>query len=180
MVHYHYNLKKYIYKKKNKIIKSILISPAGFQSNTFLEKTIKIISKYLYSLYGNDKWYMIKNYPLYQNTNTLSNTDYIIVSTSDNIHNASPIKTHENSIIIKHASHFSMLQIIKKQNIIFQLIKNSYKIENVIVKPLTSNINKILFGSHFYPYHITLWIAVSSYNLYYFIKCKYSYINLFY
>ena len=166
--------------KKDKIIKSILISPAGFQSNTFLEKTIKIISKYLYSLYGNDKWYMIKNYPLYQNTNTLSDTDYIIVSTSDNIHNVNPIKTHENSIIIKHASHFSMIQIIKKQNIIFELIKNSYKIENVTVKPLTSNINKILFGSHFYPYHITLWIAVSSYNLYYFIKCGYSYINLFY
>jgi hypothetical protein len=37
---------------------------------------------------------MIKNYPLYQNTNTLSNTDYIIVSTSDNIHNVNPIKTH--------------------------------------------------------------------------------------
>ncbi len=166
--------------KKNKIIKTILISPAGFQSNTFLEKTIKVIGKYLYSLYCNDKLYMINNYPLYQNTNILSNTDYIIVSTSDNIHNPNPIKTHENSIIIKHASHFSMLQIVKKQNIIFQLIKNSYKIENVSIKPLTSNMNKILFGSHFYPYHITLWLSVSSYNLYYFIKNGYSYINLFY
>ena len=36
-------------------------------------------------------------------------------------------------------------QIIKKQNIIFQLITNMYKIENVTIKPLTSNINKILF-----------------------------------
>ena len=44
-----------------------------------------------------------------------------------------------------------------------------YKIENVNIKPLTSNMNKILFGSHFYPYHITLWLSVSSYNLYYFI-----------
>ena len=39
--------------KKNKIIKSILISPAGFETNTFLEKTIKLISKYLNSLYSN-------------------------------------------------------------------------------------------------------------------------------
>ena len=64
---------------KDKEIKSILISPAGFQSNTFLEKVIKVVSKYLYSLYCNDKWYMIQNYPIYQNTNTLKESDSILL-----------------------------------------------------------------------------------------------------
>jgi len=40
----------------------------------------------------------------------------------------------------------------------------------IIKKPLTSKLNKLLFGSHFYPYHITLWLSVSSYNLYYFVQ----------
>ena len=63
---------KNIYKnnlKKN--INTILVSPGGFSSKTFLEKTIKYVSKKLYYLYSNDKWYMIKNYPEYQNRNLL-------------------------------------------------------------------------------------------------------------
>ena len=173
--------KKIYFEKYNKELKSILISPAGFQSNTFLENIIKTVSNFLYSFYCNDKWYMIKNYPTYQNTNTLSNTDYIIVSTSDNIHNHNslPIKTHQNSIILKHAPHLSMIGIIKKQNILSQLIKNDYQIEKVNLKPLTSNLNKLLFGGHFYPYHITFWLSISCYNLYLFILNEYSYVDLF-
>jgi uncharacterized membrane protein YGL010W len=151
------------------VIPTILISPGGFKSNTFMENTIKVVSKYLYSLYCNDKWYMIQNYPIYQNTNTLSNTDYIIVSTSDTIHNPQPIKTHQNSIVLKHASHLSMIKIIKKQNIISQLIKNDYQIDKVIVKPLTSNLNKLLFGGHFFPYHISFWIIYTIYHVYKYI-----------
>ena len=100
---------------------------------------------------------MIQNYPTYQNANTLSNTDYTIVSTSDTIH---PMKTHKNSIVLTHASHLDMIQIIRKQKILSQLITNDYNIETVNVKPLTSITNKLLFGGHFYPYHITLWLCV--------------------
>lgn len=170
--------KELYFEKTKKEIKTILISPAGFHSNTLLENAIKIISKYLYSLYCNDKWYMIQNYPTYQNTNRLNKKDYIIVSTSDTIHHINPIQTHENIIMIKYASHLNMIQIIKKQNILSQIIKNDYQIEKVNVKPLTSHFNQLLFGSYFYPYHVTLWLSVSSYNLYYFIKKGYSYIDL--
>lgn len=147
----------------NKDIKTILISPAGFQSNTFLENSIKRVGKFLYSLYCNDKWYMIQNYPIYQNTNTLTNTDYIIVSTSDTIHN--PI-THANNITFKHASHLDMLKIIGKQKILSQMVSNEYDLPNVKTKPLTSYLNKLLFGGHFYPYHITFWISFTIYNIY--------------
>ena len=166
--------------KKNKEIKTILISPAGFESNTLFEKTIKVISKYLYSFFLNDKWYMIKNYPKYQNNCKLTNTDYIIISTSDHIHNPLLIKEHTNNITLKHASHLNMIEIIKKQKIISQIINNNYEIENVTTKPLTSKLNKLLFGGHFYPYNSTLWGSVSIYNLYYFIKNNNSYISLFY
>ena len=150
----------------NKDINTILISPAGFQSNTFVEKSIKRVGKFLYSLYCNDEWYMIQNYPIYQNTNTLSNTDYIIVSTSDTIHN--PIK-HANSITFKHASHLDMIKIIGKQKIISQMVSNEYDVSNVKTKPLTSNLNKLLFGGHFYPYHITFWISFTVYNIYMYV-----------
>ena len=161
----------------NKNIKCILISPAGFQSNTFVENNIKTVGKFLYSLYCNDKWYMIQNYPTYQNTNNLHDTDYAIVSTSDTIH---PMKTHQNSIVLKHASHLDMIQIIRKQKILSQLITNDYNIETVNVKPLTSITNKLLFGGYFYPYHITLWLCVSGYNLYSFVQNECSYVDLFY
>lgn len=159
----------------NKDIKSILISPAGFQNNTFIENSIRRVGKFLYSLYCNDKWYMIVSYPTYQNTNALSNTDYTIVSTSDTIH---PMKIHHNSIVLKHASHLNMIQIIRKQKILSQLITQEYHIDNVNVKPLTSITSKLLFGGHFYPYHITFWICVSGYNLYSFIYNEYNYLDL--
>ena len=38
--------------------------------------------------------------------------------------------------------------------------------------------SKILFGGHFYPYHITLWFTVSTYNLVIFIQNKYFVYNL--
>jgi hypothetical protein len=161
----------------NKDIKTILISPAGFQSNTFVEKSIKTISRFLYSLYCNDKWYMIQNYPTYQNTNTLTNTDYIIVSTTDNIHN--PI-THTNNITLQHVSHLDMIKIIIKQKILSQIVSNGYDLTNVKTKPFTSSLNRLLFGGHFYPYHITFWLCVSGYNLYNFIENEYSGLDLCY
>ena len=170
---------KQVYMEKtNKELKCVLISPGGFQGKTFLENSIRIISKYLYSLYRNDKWYMIQNYPIYQNTSILSSTDYIIVSTSDTVHYPGPIQTHENRIILKHASHLSMIPVVRKQKILSQLIRNDYQIEKISVKPLTSNLNKFIFGGHFYPYHISLWVSVSSYNVYYFIQNGYSYVDL--
>lgn len=173
-------LKKIYTEKYSKEIKCVLISPAGFNSNTFFENTIKYISAYLYYLYGNDKWYMIKNYPTYQNENKLDENDYIIISEHDYIHPPKPIHHHQNRIIYKYASHSSMLQIVKKQDIIGQLIKYNYQIDKVSTKKLTSYTNKLLFGGHFYPYSVTLWISISLYNLYYFIKNEYSYANLLY
>lgn len=52
--------------------------------------------------------------------------------------------------------------------------------EKVDIKTLTSKLNKLVFGGHFYPYHLTFWLCVSSYNLYYFIQNGYSYVDLFY
>ena len=46
--------------------------------------------------------------------------------------------------------------------------------EKVDIKPLRSNFNKLIFGGHFYPYNISLWISVSIYNLYYFIQHGYN------
>lgn len=163
-------LKQLYFEKTNKEIKTVLISPGGFQSHTRLETMIQKSSHFLYSLFCNDKWYMIQNYPTYQNTNTLSNTDYIISSTSDFIHSPESNQTHENRIIIKHALHADMINVVTKQNILSQIIKNDYQMEKVITKPLTSHTNKLLFGSHFYPYHITLWLSVSMSNLYIVIK----------
>ena len=161
--------KKIYFDKYIKDIKSILISPAGFQSNTFIENSIRTIGRVFYSLYCNEKWYMIQNYPTYQNTNTLNDTDYIIVSTSDTIHNPTSIKTHINNINLKYASHLSMIQIIQKQNILSQIIKSDYDITNVTIKPLTSIMNKLLFGGHFYPYHLTFWILYTIYAIYTYI-----------
>ena len=170
--------KELYFETHNKEIKSILISPGGFKSDTILEKTLMLVSKYLYFLYCNDKWYIIQNYPIYQNRKQLSTTDYIIVSTDDNIHNPIQIKSHQNSIILNNASHSSMIKIIKKQNIIKQLIKSNYSVETVVTKPLNSAITKLLFGGHFYPYHITFWLSVSGYNLYHYIQNEYSYSDL--
>jgi hypothetical protein len=52
---------------------------------------------------NNDKWYMIKNYPTYQNNNNLSDKDYLIVSDDDIIHTPLKMKTHNNlfKIVIK-------------------------------------------------------------------------------
>lgn len=158
--------KKMYFVKCNKDIKSILISPGGFKSNTFVENIIIMIGRFFYSLYYNDKWYMIKNYPIYQNTNTLTNTDYIIVSTSDNIHNPIQIQHHRNAIILKNASHLNMMKVISKQNIISQIVKNNYQLENVDTMPLTSFVNKLVYGGHFYPYHISFWIVYTLYNVY--------------
>ena len=170
--------KALFFEKYAKDIKSILIAPAGFKGNTFLEKTIKIISHYLYSFFCNDKWYMLQHYPTYQNVNRLSKTDYSIVSTSDNIHTA--LKTNANSIILKHASHLSMVKIVKKQNILSQLIKNDYDLKKVVTKPLTSNMNKLLFGGHFFPYHFTLWSSISLYNIYSYFQSGSSSLDMVY
>jgi len=172
--------KELYFEKYKKEIKSILISTGGFQSHTFLEKIIKNLGNFLYSLYYNDKWYMIKNYPIYQNTCKLDKNDYVIVSLSDTIHNPTSVKLHDNILTFKNASHLSMIKIIKRQHIISQLIQNDYQLEKVNTKPLTSNFDKFIFGGHFYPYHITLWLSISIYNLYYYIKNEYSFDNFIY
>ena len=110
---------KELYKKN---IKLILISPGGFDSNTFCEKIIKIFSKYAYKLYDNDKWYMINNYPKYQNKNKLMDNDYLICSLGDNIHNPSLKNKHKNLIIFKNISHTNMISNVYKKNILINIL----------------------------------------------------------
>jgi uncharacterized membrane protein YGL010W/sterol desaturase/sphingolipid hydroxylase (fatty acid hydroxylase superfamily) len=162
----------YLAKKE---LRNILISPGGFCSDTYLEQIIKHVGGYLYSFFKNDKWFMISNYPSYQNTNTLTDTDYLIVSTSDHIHNPKLIKNHKNTLLLQHVSHLNMVSIVHKRRLILQLIKNDYSIESVEIKSLTNSITKLLFGGHFYPYHISLWSSVSLYNLYYFVQTEHCY-----
>ena len=130
----------------NKSVKCILISPGGFISNSKVENIIYFVSKIVYSICRNDKWYMLKNYPLYQNTNNLLCDDYIIVSLNDYIHNSKLIKNHMNTIIFENIPHLDMIYYIQKQKLISQLILNDYCLDKVIVRPYKyiSNISKII------------------------------------
>ena len=112
----------------NKNTRCVLIAPAGFKSYSVRERFITIASKYLYKLYNNDKWYMIHNYPVYQNTNKLSATDYVIVSSGDNIHNYTPIKNHANIIVLENIGHLNMIKEFTKRRILVKLIRDNYKI----------------------------------------------------
>lgn len=161
--------------KYNKDLRNILISPGGFRSDTYLEQFMISVGRYLYSLFKNDKWFMISNYPYYQNTNTLTETDYLIVSTADNIHNPNLIKDHKNTLTLKHVSHSNMVSVVQKRRLILQLIQNDYSVENVEIKSLTNSVIKLLFGGHFYPYHVSLLSSVSLYNLYYFVQTEHHY-----
>lgn len=172
--------KQCYFEKYQKDVKTVLISPGGFESNSILEKVIRPVGSYLYSIYCNDKWYMIKNYPTYQNARKLTSTDYLIVSTGDSIHYPTQeLKTHENVICLKNAQHLSMVSVVKKQHILSQLVENEYQVQNVKTKPLSSTMNKLLFGGHFY-YNVALWTGVSFYNFYVFVKNQYTYANFIY
>lgn len=164
------------YKNLNNIdTKCILISPGGFISNTFVEKCIMIISKLCYNIYCNDKWYMIKEYPIYQNSNKLTDTDYLILSDGDNIHK--PNVSHTNIIRLKHVSHSNMINIIYKNNIIEIIITNNYDLSKLNIKPVSSYLTRLLFGSHFIPFHVLLWIAVIYYNILIVFENNYNYMD---
>ena len=170
--------KEIIFDKEQIYAKCILISPGGFRSNTFCERFITTISQPLYKLYNNAKWYMISNYPIYQNYHNLTINDYLIHSTNDQVHNPAILNDNEFTsaikINLKYASHKDMLLVVQKQKIIQQLLQNDYNINELKKRSLTPFLSKILFGGHFYPYHIGLWITVSAYNLYSFIVNHYS------
>ena len=166
----------------DKDVKTILISPAGFQSSTFVENSIRTVGRVLYSLYCNDKWYMIQNYPTYQNSNTLSDTDYIVVSTSDTIHNPLAIKNHIHCITLKRVAHLSMIGEVGKQRILAQMVNNEYEPTNVDEKlnHKKNRLRRIIFGGHFYPYQVALWLHVSVYNLYSSVMNGYSCLDYVY
>ena len=90
--------------------------PGGFVSHTLREKIIVFCAKYLYLLFSNDKWYMIKNYPTYQNKFKLQNNDYLICSLKDKIHN--PLEYHnlKNRIEFINISHLEMINHLYKKN----------------------------------------------------------------
>lgn len=170
-------LKAMYLEQKNQELRTILISPAGVQTNTVLETAIRAFSGYLYRLYGNEKWRTIHQYPTYQNTHSLCNTDILIGSSSDMIH---PIQIHDPRIVFHHAAHLDMISVVQNQKIVSQLLCHSYRVEEVATKPLTSVWNKLFFGGHFYPYHITLWTSISIYQFRAFLLAKYPYRDLLY
>lgn len=159
-----------------KDIKTILISPAGFENNTWVETIIRLVGRWFFLVYRNDKWYMIHNYPTYQNTNTLSSTDYVLASTADVIH-PSPIKTHTNTKTLQNVSHLNMIRTIQKQGVISRLIHNGYDLMDIKAKPLTNWVIRLLMGSFFYPYHVTVWLCVSGYHIYLSSFIKYNYMD---
>jgi uncharacterized membrane protein YGL010W len=165
------------YKKTEKDIHSILISPGGFVSNTLFEKAIRYISPYCYWLYNNDKWYMISQYPLYQNNINETSTDIFVLSKDDTVHFPN---VDGKNITTRNISHSSMIMYVEKQKIIEQLMESKYDITMVKTKQVSSSLSKLLFGGHFYPYHIGLWISVSTYYSYIFLYNTYSIIDLVY
>ena len=108
--------------KLKKPIKTILISPAGFSNNSLLEKFICFFSKWMYVIYQNNKWYMIMNYPLYLNNILLTDTDFLIVSKKDWIHNSSLFLNHSNKIQIENVSHLNMISSEKTKTIIKNIL----------------------------------------------------------
>ena len=174
---------KHLYSEKyGKKLKTILISPGGFECYSMFEKGVQMISGFLYPFFGNDKWFMIHQYPKYQNTFSLEKDDFLIGSTSDMIHPccSHPLHTDANTLRLKHASHMNMISVVKKQAIIKQLLQNNYQMEKVNTKPLTSSFHQFIFGGHFYPYHVSLWSGVSLYHFYSFVRNGYSFVSFFY
>ena len=155
--------KEIYYRKTGKDIHSILISPGGFLSNTLFEKFVRFISPYFYCFYKNDKWYMISQYPLYQNTVKETDTDIFILSKEDTVHFP---QVNGKKIIFQNLSHTSIINYINKQKILDQIIESKYDITDIKIKDVSSNISKLIFGGHFYPYHIGLWTGVSTYYSY--------------
>lgn len=162
--------------KTGKDIQTILISPGGFSCNTLLSNAIQKISPYLYSVYKNDKWYMIHEYPVYQNSTTENDTDIFILSKDDYVHY--PLIDTEKKLVLKNVLHENMIKVVHKQKIIAQLLTSDYDVTKIITKPLSSNLSKFLFGSHFYPYHVGLWTFVSGYYINVFLKNHYSFASL--
>ena len=149
------------------IPKCILISPGGFYSNTWVERMIRIATGILYSCYRNDKWYVLQQYPHYQNTNHVDETDYYICSRSDWIHNYKYPNSYANHMILyDNEGHWGILHAVKQEQIIRQLMDgggtNPVKIRNRQWK-------HILFGSHFHL-QIKLWATVSFYHFCEFCK----------
>jgi len=163
--------------KTGKDIQSILVSPGGFPCNTLLSSAIQKISPYLYSVYKNDKWYMINEYPVYQNVATENNSEIFILSKDDYLHY--PLIETEKKIVLTNVLHENMVKVVGKQKIIPQLLTANYDVTKVITKPLSSNLSKFVFGSHFYPYHVGLWIFVSGYYTNVFFIKQFSFVDLF-
>jgi uncharacterized membrane protein YGL010W len=103
---------KHVYSNKTgkDDVKTILISPGGFSCNTLLSNAIQKISPYLYSVYKNDKWYMINEYPVYQNSITEKDTDIFILSKDDYVHY--PWIDTEKKIVLKNVLHENMVKVV--------------------------------------------------------------------
>ena len=173
-------LKNLLLKQKNISVPTILISPGGFSSNSMVENIISCISKIFFKLYSNDKWFMVSNYPSYQNLYYLQKNDYVISSNSDYIHSYQSHKEHSQVLLVKNVPHLKMVPFINKNRALQQIINLDYNIEKVKYRNKNSKLNKFIFGGHFFPWNSLTWLSVSCFNLYSYFKNNYDYLNLFY
>ena len=173
-------LKNLLIQKKNISVPTILISPGGFSSNGFIENIISYISKIFLKLYSNDKWYMVSNYPNYQNDYCLEKNDYVVCSTTDSIHSYQSHKEHSQVLLAKNVSHLKMIPFIDKNRLLQQLINFDYDIKKVKYRNKNSKLNQFIFGGHFFPWHLCLWSLTSCFYQYTYFKNNYDYLNLFY
>jgi len=170
---------------QNDSVRCVLVSPGGFLRGGWVESAIRGLSRVLYSWYGNSKWYCVSQYPVYQNTYEIEERDLWIGSSGDWIHPPLPLPRrgsvsvsgieNANRIVVKHVSHLKMISVVNRQKIVSQWIRGGYSVDRVAVKPLSSVWSQLLFGGHFFPYHIGLWSSVSVYNMYRFVDRGYAY-----
>jgi sterol desaturase/sphingolipid hydroxylase (fatty acid hydroxylase superfamily) len=159
--------------------KCILISPGGFLSKTTTEKFIQTVGSYLYPFYLNDKWYMIHNYPLYQNSHTLCENDYLICSSGDTVHNPSLVDKHKNTITLPNISHMKMISAVYDQQLLPHILNDTYVVEKRRRKSTKSGIVRFIFGAHFNT-QIFLGCGLSLSALVQLLRDDVSYAQLFY
>ena len=151
-------LKNLLLKQKNISVPTILISPGGFSSNSMIENIISYISKIFFKLYSNDKWFMVSNYPNYQNIYHLQKNDYVVASNSDYIHSYQSHKEHSQVLLVKNVPHLKMVPFINKNRVLQQIINLDYNIEKVKYRNENSKLNKFIFV-YFFPW--TSYLVIS-------------------
>ena len=145
-----------------------LVSPGGFRCHTSLTECLleDIVSPWFDSWYHNDRTYLVSKYPLYEyaESDTLGARDAIVTSRFDTVHGPSRWHPLKQTLDLRYAFHSTIVDVVRKQRLLSQWLEAKYEIGTVQYKPLTSPVQKWLFGSYF-KLHVIGWVAVSTYSL---------------